>query len=124
LSAAPRRGPITYTECADVWGGLASKEARRMAEVLAKGEPKVLGMMEARKRAGLGIERCSRASGVDIRSIIKYERGRARVGIRNAARIAAVLGVRVDEIAEFLPAVREVEEAGFVLADRDEKKTQ
>jgi predicted transcriptional regulator len=88
-----------------------------MTEVLAKGEPKVLGMMEARKRAGLGIGRCSRASGVDIRSIIKYERGRARVGIRNAARITAVLGVRVDEIAEFLPAVREVEAAGFMLVE-------
>ena len=87
-----------------------------MAEVLAKDQPEVLGMMEARKRAGIGIERCSRASGVDIRSIIRYERGRSRVGIRNAARIAAVLGVRVDEVEEFLPAVREVEAAGFVLA--------
>jgi transcriptional regulator with XRE-family HTH domain len=85
-----------------------------------KDQPKVLGMTEARNRAGIGIERCSRASGVDIRSIIRYERGRSRVGIRNAARIARVLGVRVDEIEEFLPAVREVEEAGFVLAETDD----
>jgi hypothetical protein len=39
------------------------------------------------------------------------------VGIKNASRIARVLGVRVDEIAEFLPAVREVEAAGFVLVE-------
>jgi transcriptional regulator with XRE-family HTH domain len=99
----------------------ARREARHMAEVQTR--PKVLGMLEARKRAGIGIERCSRASGVDIRSIIRYERGRARVGIKNASRIARVLGVRVDEIAEFLPAVREVEAAGFVLPERDETKT-
>ena len=84
-----------------------------------KGESRVLGMMEARKRAGLGLERCSRFSGVSIRDIIRYERGRTSPGIRNAARIAAVLGVRVDEIEEFLPAVREVEKAGFVLAETD-----
>ena len=89
-----------------------------------KGEPEVLGMMEARKRAGLGLERCSRFSGVSVRDVIRYERGRTSPGIRNAARIAAVLGVRVDEIEEFLPAVREVEKAGFVLADRDKTKAE
>jgi transcriptional regulator with XRE-family HTH domain len=81
-------------------------------------------MTEARKRAGIGIERCSRASGVDIRSILRYERGRSRVGIRNAARIAAVLGVRVDQVKEFLPAVREVEAAGFVLAENGDAKAE
>jgi transcriptional regulator with XRE-family HTH domain len=81
-------------------------------------------MMEARKRAGIGLERCSRASGVDIRSITRYERGRSRPGIRNAARIAAVLGVRVNEIEEFLPAVCEVEAAGFVLANPDGAKAE
>jgi transcriptional regulator with XRE-family HTH domain len=85
----------------------------------AQTKPEVLHMLEARKRAGLGLERCSRFSGVSIRDVIRYERGRTSPGIRNAARIAAVLGVRVDEIAEFLPAVREVEEAGFVLAETD-----
>ncbi len=89
-----------------------------------KGEPEVLGMIEARKRAGLGLERCSRFSGVSIRDVIRYERGRTSPGIKNAARIAAVLGVRVDEIEEFLPAVREVEKAGFVLADRGETKAE
>jgi transcriptional regulator with XRE-family HTH domain len=86
-----------------------------MAEVQTG--PEVLTMMQARKRAGLGLERCSRFSGVSVRDVIKYERGRSVPGIRNAARIARVLGVRVDEIKEFLPAVREVEAAGFVLAD-------
>ena len=88
-----------------------------------KGESEVMGMMEARKRAGIGLERCSRFSGVSVRDVIRYERGRTSPGIKNAARIAAVLGVRVDQIKEFLPAVSEVEAAGFVLADRDGTKT-
>jgi transcriptional regulator with XRE-family HTH domain len=83
------------------------------------GEPKIITMMQARKRAGLGLERCSRFSGVSMRDVIRYERGRTSPGIRNAARIAAVLGVRVDQIEEFLPAVREVEAAGFMLAETD-----
>jgi len=70
---------------------------------------------EARMRAGIGVGKCSRLADVDVRSLIRYEQGRAQPGIRNAARIAEVLGVRVDEVAEFLPAVREVEAAGFVL---------
>ena len=93
-------------------------------ETQPKDGPGVVGMMEARKRAGLGLERCSRFSGVSVRDVIRYERGRTSPGIRNAARIARVLGVRVDEIAEFLPAVREVEEAGFILADRAEAETE
>ncbi len=92
-------------------------------DMQTKDQPEVLHMLEARKRAGLGLERCSRFSGVSIRDVIRYERGRTSPGIRNAARIAAVLGVRVDQIEEFLPAVREVEAAGFVLADRDNTKT-
>ena len=93
-----------------------------MAETQTR--PRVLGMMEARKRAGLGIERCSRFSGVSVRDVIRYERGRTSPGIRNAARIATVLGVRVDQVEEFLPAVREVEAAGFVLADGVETGTE
>jgi transcriptional regulator with XRE-family HTH domain len=89
-----------------------------MADTQTKEEPEVLTMRQARKRAGLGLERCSRFSGVSARDVIRYERGRTSPGIKNAARIARVLGVRVDEVEEFLPAVREVEEAGFVLTDR------
>ncbi len=95
-----------------------------MKDTLTKGEPEVITMMQARKRAGIGIERCSRFSGVSVRDVIKYERGRSVPGIRNAARIAGALGVRVDEIEEFLPAVREVEAAGFVLADPDGAKAE
>ncbi len=71
----------------------------------------------ARKRAGIGLERCARFSGVTIRDIVRYERGRTVPGITNAARLARALGVCVDEIEEFLPAVEEVRAAGFVLAD-------
>lgn len=93
-----------------------------MTDTQMKGEPEVLTMMEARKLAGIGLERCSRFSGVSVRDVIRYERGRSVPGIKNAARIARVLGVRVDEVEEFLPAVREVEAAGFVLAEsRDQE---
>ena len=95
-----------------------------MAEEHTRGEPQVLTMIQARKRAGLGIERCSRFTGVSVRDVIRYERGRSVPGIKNAARIAAVLGVRVDEVEEFLPAVREVEAAGFVLANGIKAETQ
>ncbi len=95
-----------------------------MAEVQTRGEPQVLTMIQARKRAGLGIERCSRFPGVSVRDVIRYERGRSIPGIKNAARIAAVLGVRVDEVEEFLPAVREVEAAGFVLANPNGTKAE
>ena len=78
-------------------------------------DTETMTIREARKRAGIGVGKCSRLADVDIRSLIRYEQGRAQPGIRNAARIAEVLGVRVDEIAEFVPAVREVEAAGFAL---------
>jgi DNA-binding XRE family transcriptional regulator len=76
-----------------------------------------LTLREARKRAGLGLPACSQRTGVDIPSLLRYEKGRTRPRIGNAAKIADVLGVQVDEITEFLPAVREVEAAGFVLAN-------
>jgi transcriptional regulator with XRE-family HTH domain len=76
-----------------------------------------LGLRAARKRAGLGLEPCARRAGVTVRLLIAYEMGRQRPGIVNAARLACALGVRVDRIEEFAPAVREVEAAGFVLAE-------
>jgi transcriptional regulator with XRE-family HTH domain len=75
------------------------------------------GLRAARKRAGLGLEPCARRAGVTVRLLIAYEMGRQRPGIKNAARLARALGVRVDRIEEFAPAVREVELAGFVLAE-------
>src|SRR5215211_5536543 len=76
-----------------------------------------VGLRAARKRAGLGLEPCARRAGVTVRLLIAYEMGRQRPGITNAARLARALGVRVDLIEEFAPAVREVESAGFVLAE-------
>ena len=78
-----------------------------------------LRLRAARKHAGLGLEPCARRAGVTVRLLIAYEMGRQKPGIKNAARIARVLGVRVDGIEEFLPAVRETEAAGFVLSDTD-----
>ena len=75
------------------------------------------GLRAARKRAGLGLEPCARRAGVTVRLLIAYEMGRQRPGIANAARLARALGVRVDQIEEFVPAIQEVEAAGFVLAD-------
>ena len=80
-------------------------------------EAEKVGLRAARKRAGLGLEPCARKVGVTVRLLIGYEMGRQRPGINNAARLARVLGVRVDRIEEFAPAVREVEAAGFVLAE-------
>jgi transcriptional regulator with XRE-family HTH domain len=75
------------------------------------------GLRAVRKRAGLGLEPCARKAGVTVRLLIAYEMGRQRPGIANAARLARALGVRVDQIDEFAPAVRDVEAAGFVLAE-------
>jgi len=80
-------------------------------------ELQTLGLRAARKRAGLGLEPCARKAGVTVRLLIGYEMGRQRPGIANAARLARALGVRVDQIEEFAPAVREVEAAGFVLSE-------
>ena len=88
-----------------------------MTETQTRAAP--VALRDARRRAGIGIERCSRFSGVSVRDVIRYEQGRTTPGIKNAARIARVLGVRVDSIEEFLPAVRETEDAGFMLADTD-----
>ncbi len=56
-----------------------------------------VGLRVARKRAGIGLERCARFSGVSIRDIVRYERGRTVPGITNAARLARVLGIRVND---------------------------
>ena len=70
-----------------------------------------LTLREARRRAGLGLPACSRRTGVDVPSLLRYETGKTQPRIENAAKIADALGVRVDEVTEFLPAVREVEAA-------------
>lgn len=87
-------------------------------------EVEALGLRAARKRAGLGLEPCARKAGVTVRLLIGYEMGRQTPGITNAARLSRALGVRVDRIAEFRPAVREVEAAGFVLAETNGHKKE
>ena len=84
-------------------------------------ELQTLRLRAARKRAGLGLEPCARKAGVTVRLLIAYEMGRQRPGIANAARLARALEMRVDRIQEFLPAVREVEAAGFVLAETKDR---
>jgi transcriptional regulator with XRE-family HTH domain len=83
-----------------------------------------LGLRAARKRAGLGLEPCARKAGVTVRLLLAYEMGRQKPGIANAARLARALDVRVDQIEEFTPAVREVEAAGFELAEADERSSR
>lgn len=79
-------------------------------------------LKEARVGAGLGREKAAGMAGMSKALLYRYEVGQRRAGIVNATKIAHVLGVRVDEITEFAPLVREVEEAGFrlVLAEPGE----
>ena len=80
---------------------------------------KTLTLREARKRAGLGRAKCAMLAGIDAPSLGRYETGKVRPGLVRAVRIAEVLGIRVDEVAEFVPALREAEAAGLVLAETD-----
>lgn len=74
-------------------------------------------MKEARVEAGLGREKCSVLSGVNRVLILRYENGMATPGIVNAAKIARVLGVGLDEVKEFEHAVAEAEAAGLTTAN-------
>jgi transcriptional regulator with XRE-family HTH domain len=87
-------------------------------------EVRVLGLREARKQAGLGLETCARKADVTVRMLLSYEFGRQQPTIAPAARIAKAIGVRVDRIAEFAPAVKEVMDAGFVLSDTNGHKEE
>ena len=82
----------------------------------------MLTLRQARTRANLGLERSARAADTDVRSLIRIEKGRQQPGIAVAARIARALDIPVNRVEEFLPAVREVEAAGFVLADTNGHK--
>ncbi len=103
----------SYTDIQIYWA-FDGKEVRRKVDT--ESTP-LLTLRQARQRAGIGLERCSRFSGVTVRDLVRYERGRTVPGITNAARLARALDVRVDRIEEFLPAVEEVRAAGFVLAE-------
>lgn len=79
-----------------------------------------LTLKEARVRAGLGREKAARLSGVNRVLILRYEKQQAVPGIANAAKIARVLGVELNEIWEFEHAAAEAEAAGLVMIDARE----
>ncbi len=79
-----------------------------------------LGLRELRKGMGLGLEKCSRKANVNVRTLIQYEQGRSRPGIVNAAKIARGLGVRIEEVAELRPALKEIEAIGFTLVETND----
>lgn len=80
-------------------------------------EVEALGLRELRKGMGLGLERCSRRADINVRTLIQYEQGRSRPGLVNAAKIARGLGVRIEEVSELRPALREIEAIGFTLIE-------
>jgi transcriptional regulator with XRE-family HTH domain len=86
-------------------------------------ETTTLTLREARLWAGLGRMKCARLAGIDAPSLGRYEAGKVRPGLSRAIRIAEVLGVPAGRIEEFIPAVREVEAAGLVLAASEDGRT-
>ena len=74
-----------------------------------------LALKEARKRAGLGREKCAALSGISGPLILRYESGKARPGIVNAAKLARVIGAELHEVREFEHALEEAEAAGLAL---------
>lgn len=55
-------------------------------------------LRKARKDAGLSRERIAVAAGVSVSSVERYEQGTGQPGIEAAARLATVLGVKVDDL--------------------------
>ena len=76
-------------------------------------------LREVRKKAGVGLEKCARLADTDVRTLVRYEQGKSKPGIVNAAKISRGLGVRIDEVLEFVPALREIESIGFTLVETD-----
>ena len=62
-------------------------------------------LKEARLKAGLGRLRCAKLAGIDKPLLYRYELGLRRPGVRNATKIARALGVELEDIEEFRPAV-------------------
>lgn len=78
-----------------------------------------VALKDARIGSGLGREKCAALSGVNRVLILRYETGQAVPGIVNAAKIARVIGVELDEVKEFEHAVSEAEAARLVVDDPD-----
>ncbi len=58
-------------------------------------------LKEARIGAGLGREKCAKLAGLNRPLLYRYEAGIRRPGLRNATKIAEVLGVGLGEVEEF-----------------------
>jgi transcriptional regulator with XRE-family HTH domain len=66
-------------------------------------------LTEAIRASGLTKTECAKASGVSRSQLYMYETGKLRPELKNAVRIAEVLGVEVGEVAEFRPALEEAD---------------
>jgi transcriptional regulator with XRE-family HTH domain len=67
---------------------------------------------EAIKRAGLNQSTCAKAAGMAPTIMWRYASGRHKPNVRNAMRIARVLGVDLEDIDEFEHAREEAEVLG------------
>jgi transcriptional regulator with XRE-family HTH domain len=66
-------------------------------------------LAKAIRRSGLTKSECAEASGISRSQLYMYESGKLRPELKNATRIAKVLGVEVGEVAEFRPGLEEAE---------------
>ena len=64
---------------------------------------------DAIRASGLTKTECAMAAGVSRSQLYMYETGKLRPELKNALRIAEVLGVEVGEVAEFGTALEEAE---------------
>ncbi len=64
-------------------------------------------LAEAIRRSGLTKSECAEASGVSRSQLYMYETGKLRPELKNAVRIAEVLGVDVSEVREFRHGLEE-----------------
>jgi transcriptional regulator with XRE-family HTH domain len=69
----------------------------------------LVGLREARERAGIGRSRFARLAGFGEGDIYRYETGRKRPTYKTAMRLASALNIGIEEIAEFAPALQEEE---------------
>jgi transcriptional regulator with XRE-family HTH domain len=76
-------------------------------------EKGVVGLREARERAGYGRSRFARLAGFGEGDIYRYETGQKKPKYETAVRLASALNIGVEEVAEFAPALQ-AEEARVV----------
>lgn len=66
-------------------------------------------LTEVIRASGLTKTECAKAAGVSRSQLYMYETGKLRPELKNAVRIALVLGVEVGDVMEFQPALEEAE---------------